>query len=80
MLERVTLHPTLDESPLANAVQMRSLREKIKEMQSSHEAQIGIVLEKFQMLRNQISEYHETLEAAMVLPEHTGAVRAVTLR
>ena len=59
---------------------MRSLREKIKELQSQHEAHISVVLERYHQLKAQIAEYHESLEAAMVVPDSTGTVRAKMLR
>lgn len=46
-------------------VQMRSLRERMKELRASHEAQIGFVLEKYQDLVRQIDIYHHNLEAVM---------------
>ena len=58
---------------------MRSLRERMKEMQASHEAQIGMVVEKYQQLKRQIEDYHQSLEAVMV-PEPDAIVRAISLR
>jgi len=60
-------------------MQMRSLRERIKELQASHVAQISVVVDKFHQLKRQITEYHQTLDSAMAL-EPTAAVRAATLR
>ena len=61
-------------------LQMRLLREKIKELQSQHEAHISVVLEKYQQLKLQIGEYHESLEVAMVVPDSTGTLQAKMLR
>ena len=42
-------------------LQMRQLRERIKELHASHEAQINIVVEKYQQLKTQINDYHQSL-------------------
>lgn len=67
-------------------VQMRPLREKIKELQSNHEAQVSSVLDKYKSLRKQVQEYNELLETAMsasASPVDTSlasAVKAISLR
>lgn len=70
-------------------LQMRTLRERMKELQNNHDAQVSIVLEKYQQLRQQVQEYHELLEAA-IAPTNSrnsvdtnslsSAVKAITLR
>ena len=47
---------------------MRGLREKIREMQLSHDSAISSVLDRFNLLRKQVQIYHESLEKAMKLP------------
>lgn len=47
---------------------MRQLRERIKELHASHEAQINIVVEKYRQLRRQIDDYHQSLEGVMIVP------------
>lgn len=65
---------------------MRPLREKTKELQSNHEAQVSSVLAKYKGLRKQVQDYHELLEAAMVpsapsdASSLSSAVKAITLR
>lgn len=44
---------------------MRTLRERIAELQAAHEAQVGSVLQQYQALRAQVTEYHADMEAAM---------------
>lgn len=61
------------------SMQMRSLRERIKELQTSHAAQISMVVEKYQLLKQQIEDYHRKLEAVMVTEPET-TVRAISLR
>ena len=60
-------------------VQMRSLRERIKELHAAHDAQIGIVEEKYNQLLRQIEDYHQSLSEVMVM-EPSLSVPAVTLR
>ena len=59
----------------------------MKEMQSSHDTQVSMVLEKYQNLRRQVREYHELLEAAIApsisstdTAALSSAVKAITLR
>ncbi|DBA85310.1 hypothetical protein WJX79_007297 [Trebouxia sp. C0005] len=71
-----------------NEAMMRTLRERMKEVQSNHDAQVSIVLEKYQSLRQQVQQYHELLEAATApTPSNnvdtaslSSAVKAITLR
>ena len=67
---------------------MRTLKERMKELQNNHDAQVSIVLDKYQSLRRQVQEYHELLEAA-ITPTNSrtvdttslsSAVKAITLR
>ncbi len=60
----------------------------MKELQDNHDAQVSIVLEKYQSLRRQVQDYHELLEVATA-PNHSpdvdtaslsSAVKAITLR
>lgn len=44
---------------------MRSLRERIAELQSAHSAQVGVVLEQYDALRKQVATYHGEVAAAM---------------
>lgn len=65
---------------------MRPLKEKTKELQSVHEAQVSSILDKYKSLRKQVQEYHESLEGAMSLSAGSidltlsSAVKAITLR
>lgn len=61
----------------------------MKELQNNHDAQVSIVLEKYQSLRRQVQEYHELLEAAITpsgssrsvdTASLSSAVKAITLR
>ena len=69
-------------------LQMRTLRERMKEVQNNHDAQVSIVLEKYQSLRRQVQQYHELLEAAIAsTPSNdvdtaslSSVVKAITLR
>lgn len=69
-------------------LQMRALREKMAELQSSHDARISLVLEKYQSLRQQVQKYHEQLTAAISpatahdakIAFLNSAVKAITLR
>ena len=58
---------------------MRSLRERIKELHAAHDAQIGVVEEKYHQLLRQIDDYHQSLSGAMLM-EPNASVPAVTLR
>lgn len=70
-------------------MQMRTLRDRMKELQNNHDIQVSIVLQKYQSLRRQVQDYHELLEAA-ITPVDTSkdaetaslasAVKAITLR
>ena len=70
-------------------MQMRTLRDRMKEVQNNHDAQVSIVLQKYRSLRQQVQEYHEQLEAA-ITPANSSrgndtaslvsAVKAITLR
>lgn len=60
----------------------------MKELQNNHDAQVCIVLEKYQNLRQQVQEYHELLQGA-IAPAYSSsgdttslssAVKAITLR
>ena len=82
--------PAKGRSPMGKShfvlVQMRPLREKIKELQSRHEAQVSSVLDKYKSLRKQVQEYNELLETALsasASPVDTSlasAVKAIRLR
>ena len=68
-------------------IQMRTLKERMKELQNNHDVQVSIVLEKYQSLRQQVQEYHELLEAAITPTSRSvdtaslsSAVKAITLR
>ncbi|KAK9816471.1 hypothetical protein WJX72_000700 [[Myrmecia] bisecta] len=63
-----------------NDAMMRALREKIKELQTTQEVQISMVLDRYTSLRQQVAEYHTLLEAAMTPASRSAAVKAVTLR
>ncbi|DBA98352.1 hypothetical protein WJX82_002463 [Trebouxia sp. C0006] len=71
-----------------NEAMMRTLRERMKELQNNHDAQVSIVLEKYQSLRRQVQQYHELLEAAIApnpgndvdTASLSSAVKAITLR
>lgn len=86
----MTVVSTEDKAPEATEYvtvsQMRPLREKTKELQSSHEAQVTSVLEKYKTLRAQVQDYHQLLEAAMTPTASaaesslSSAVKAITLR
>ena len=60
----------------------------MKELQSSHDAQVSTVLEKYQSLRRQVQHYHELLHAATTSTHSndvdtaslSSAVKAITLR
>lgn len=60
-------------------MQMRSLRERIKELHAAHDAQIGIVEDKYNQLLRQIEDYHQSLSGVMVM-EPRLSVPAVTMR
>jgi len=76
------------EPDTCKCLQMRTLRERMKELQNNHDAQVSIVLEKYQSLRRQVQQYHELLEAATApTPSNdvdtaslSSAVKAITLR
>lgn len=68
---------------------MRTLRERMKELQNNHDAQVSIVLGKYQSLRRQVQEYHELLAAAITptgssrsadTASLSSAIKAITLR
>ena len=67
---------------------MRTLKERMKELQNNHDIQVSIVLGKYQSLRQQVQEYHELLEAAITSTNSksvdtaalSSAVKAITLR
>ena len=69
-------------------IQMRTLKERMKELQNNHDAQVSVVLEKYQSLRRQVQYYHELLEAAIApinsksvdTASLSSAVKAITLR
>lgn len=67
-------------------LQMRPLKEKTKELQSNHEAQVTTILDKYKSLRKQVQEYHQLLEAAIspstssVDANLSAAVKAISLR
>lgn len=70
-------------------MQMRTLRDRMKELQHNHDAQLSIVLQKYQSLRRQVQDYHELLEAAMTPANSSrdaetaalgSAVKAIKLR
>lgn len=60
----------------------------MKELQKNHDAQVSIVLEKYQSLRRQVQQYHELLEAGIApnpgndvdTASLSSAVKAITLR
>ena len=72
----------------AVSLQMRALRERMKELQSNHDAKVSLVLGKYQALRQQVSEYHDQLTAATNQAQHedadtnalSSAVKAISLR
>ena len=77
------------EDVCAFPMQMRTLRERMKEMQSSHDAQVALVRGKYQSLRNRVQDYHEQLQAAIVTANDSpsidtaslsSAVKAISLR
>ena len=70
-------------------MQMRTLRDRMKELQNNHDAQVSIVLQKYQSLRRQVQDYHEQLETAIASANSSrgnetaslaSAVKAITLR
>ena len=69
-------------------MQMRTLRDRMKELQNNHDAQVSIVLEKYQNLRQQVQDYHELLQGAIAPAQSSSidtaslssAVKAITLR
>ncbi|KAL0042016.1 hypothetical protein WJX77_000793 [Trebouxia sp. C0004] len=71
-----------------NEAMMRALRDRMKELQNNHDAQVSTVLEKYQSLRRQVQQYHELLEAATAptlsndvdTASLSSAVQAITLR
>ena len=46
-------------------MQMRALRDNVRELQAAHEAQISVILGEYHRLQQQVREYHKLLEAAM---------------
>ena len=50
-------------------MQMRSLRERVGELQSSHDAEVNAIMTKYRSLREQMAEYHMQLEAAMAMDQ-----------
>ena len=46
-------------------VQMRTLKERLREMQSNHDAEVNAIMAKYRSLREQMAEYHMQLETAM---------------
>ena len=69
-------------------MQMRALRERMKELQSNHDAQVSHVLERYHSLRQQVQAYHKQLQAATNSAQSSdaetaalsSAVKAITLR
>jgi hypothetical protein len=45
--------------------QMRSLSERIKELQATHDAQVANVMDKYSGLRRTVGEYNSTLMQAV---------------
>ncbi len=44
---------------------MRSLRERVGELQANHDAEVNAIMTKYRSLREQMAKYHLQLEAAM---------------
>ena len=69
-------------------MQMRALRERMKELHSNHDAQVSHVLERYQSLRQQVQAYHKQLQEATDPAQSneaetaalSSAVKAITLR
>jgi len=47
------------------ALQIRSQREKMAELQSQHEAQVKAVLEKYSVLRKVVTQYNQRISQAI---------------
>ena len=61
----------------------------MQELQNNHDAQVSMVLDKYQSLRRQVQEYHELLEASISATNSSrgadtaslsSAVKAIKLR
>ncbi|KAK9864138.1 hypothetical protein WJX84_002045 [Apatococcus fuscideae] len=48
-----------------NESMMRTLKERLREMQSNHDAEVNAIMAKYRSLREQMAEYHMQLETAM---------------
>jgi kinetochore protein Nuf2 len=48
-----------------NEAMIRSLRDRIAELRSAHESQVGAVLGQYQALRDAVSRYHQDMEDSM---------------
>lgn len=48
-----------------NEAMIRTLRERVGELRSAHESQVGSVLEQYHSLREAVAQYHEDMESAM---------------
>ena len=46
---------------------MRTLQERVRELQSNHDAEVSSIMTKYRSLREQMAEYHMQLEAAMAV-------------
>lgn len=62
---RIADTPTKKLFPLP---QMRTIREKAMELQSSHEAEVRSMLENYADMRKQIQDYDGLMDAAMNMP------------
>ncbi|CAL5219036.1 g795 [Coccomyxa viridis] len=58
----------------------RKLRKSIADMQSSHEAQVNAVMDKYNSLRTKVAEYHEALKEAMGMGSVAVGVKALHIR
>ena len=50
--------------------QMQTLQERVRELQSNHDAEVSSIMAKYRSLREQMAEYHMQLEAAMAVGQH----------
>jgi hypothetical protein len=72
--------PQLTSPPCRPRAQLRSLSEKMRELQSSHDAQVRHVLDKYASLRKAVGEYNGSLVQALGSSRQQGlALEAVDL-
>ncbi|KAK9821512.1 hypothetical protein WJX74_005779 [Apatococcus lobatus] len=52
-----------------NEAMMRTLQERVRELQSNHDAEVSSIMAKYRSLREQMAEYHMQLETAMAMEQ-----------